>query len=105
MAALIAGVLWRAGRLIRECRRGALPRVRSSPSQEMSYRSHWTISEPKDTQKALGRVSRGNAKATKRVSHAYAAAATLTNAKPTQNDPHNLRRLRRPTGPQRAAMC
>ena len=25
--------------------------------------------------------------------------ATLTNVKPTQNDPHNLRRLRRPTGP------
>ena len=31
--------------------------------------------------------------------------ASLTNAKPTQNDPHNLRRLRRPTGLQRAAMC
>ena len=25
-------------------------------------------------------------------------------APPTQNDPHNLRRLRRPTGPQRAAL-
>jgi hypothetical protein len=23
---------------------------------------------------------------------------------PTQNDPHNMRRLRRPTGPRRAAM-
>ena len=30
--------------------------------------------------------------------------ANLTNAQPTQNDPHKLRRLRRPTGPQRAAM-
>ena len=29
---------------------------------------------------------------------------SLTNAKPTQNDPHKLRRLRRPTGPHRAAM-
>ena len=54
----IAGVFWRAVRFIRECRRGALPRVRSSPSQEMSYRSHWTISEPNDIQTALGRVSR-----------------------------------------------
>ena len=26
-------------------------------------------------------------------------------APPTQDDPHNLRRLRRPTGPQRAALC
>ena len=24
---------------------------------------------------------------------------------PGQNDPHNLRRLRRPTGPRRAALC
>ena len=31
--------------------------------------------------------------------------ANLTNAKPTQNDPHKLRRLRRPTGPRRAALC
>ncbi len=33
-----------------------------------------------------------------------AAARTSQNAKPTQNDPHKLRRLRRPTGPRRAAM-
>ena len=44
-------------RFIRECRRGALPGVCSSPSQETSYRSHWTISEPNDAQTALGRVS------------------------------------------------
>ena len=29
---------------------------------------------------------------------------TPTDAPPTQNDPHKLRRLRRPTGPRRAAM-
>ena len=28
-----------------------------------------------------------------------------TDAPPTQNAPHKLRRLRRPTGPRRAAMC
>ena len=57
MAASIAGSLWQAVRLIRECRRGALPGVCSSPSQETSYRSHWTISELNDIQTALGRVS------------------------------------------------
>ena len=36
---------------------------------------------------------------------ATTAAPVAENAKPTQNDPHNLRRLRRPTGPHRAALC
>ena len=31
-------------------------------------------------------------------------AARLATTPPTQNDPHKLRRLRRPTGPRRAAM-
>ena len=34
-----------------------------------------------------------------------ATPRTPTDAPPTQNDPHKLRRLRRPTGPQRAALC
>ena len=36
---------------------GSTTAQRSLPSQEMSYRSHWTISEPNDIQTALGRVS------------------------------------------------
>ena len=48
--------------------------VRSSPSQEMSYRSHWTISEPNDAR--LGRVSR-NCKSNKTGSHLTHAAAAM----------------------------
>ncbi len=47
----------------------------------------------------------GIAKATKRVSHAYSRRAPRpSQSAPTQNDPHKLRRLRRPTGPRRAAI-
>ena len=38
------------------------------------------------------------------LSRVKAAAQTPIAHRKTQNDPHNLRRLRRPTGPQRAAL-
>ena len=35
----------------------------------------------------------------------YRRATNLSTPHPRQNDPHKLRRLRRPTGPRRAALC